>query len=146
MTQMDFDTILSDIGKLGWYQLYLSVLVGLGMLMVAVHCLANIFLSGTPDYWCVDEHHYGNIGNTSTWVFYRSNNITVDNGVQPMEHNATASTSSCSIDPSVRHHGNLTDMETPGCSSWSYDNTVYGFTAVTKVCANCLICNITCRF
>lgn len=105
---INFDDVLEKIGSSGRYQAYNIILIGLAGIPPGAYTLANVFLSGQPEYTCTDD---------------RINNTTVATDNQTTGY-------SCYYE---RKDSNGTESELVQCSSWEYNRTVYEDTIVTEV-------------
>ena len=147
MGQGNFDDILTGIGKYGRYQLYLALLAGIGCIPLGIITLANVFLSGIPEYRCGD--YFNDIYENSTvlkWglnyqdnneVFLGDSNLTDYSRVSPWSpKNSSCKESTCRnpCNTAFYVHGNGSASGEVKCREWIYDNNVYGSTVVTKVC------------
>ena len=113
MGGVDFEEILKDIGKYGKYQLFVCLLTGAGMFMVGFHTLANVFLSGVPEFWCESCK-------TATQTSW------------PMGDNGSRGDADICQDP-CGGGMNTSEGDQVACSRWSYDPSIYGRTVVSQV-------------
>ena len=126
METVDFDEVLNKIWGKGWYQLYTHILTGLGMVVVGMQCMANVFISGVPAFQCADDIST-NPGATNASC---RESATFLDSVQPLEHHRIQQ-DMCHVMKSTHGKENVSCDK---CSSWIYDQSLYGTTTVSTVC------------
>ena len=117
----DYDRLLRRIGEFGLYQKIFYVVLIFTGIPNAIQSMLNTYLQATPKFWC------------SQWTVTNASQGSFHRRAPPGEYgNATAE---CfRQEPFLNgNQSEQSDVAYEKCSSWDYDYTLYGNTAVTQV-------------
>ena len=134
---MDFDDVLTSVGGAGKYQVLGYVLIGLTVMPAGMHHLGNVFISGTPEFYCSEPFET---------KMSEQNRESLRKELRSWSSGDNKDLGTCKIydinysgldwtdliqDFGSDYKANWTDIR--DCKEWKYDMDVYGKTIVTEV-------------